>query len=122
MLGYLQGSTRPDIATAVHQCARFCNDHKLSHERAIIRIGKYLHGNKDKGISFRHDPTKGLECYADADFTGNWNHTDANNSDFFQELILCRCMLDDLFHGAANCRLKLPCLLLKQNTLLSVRI
>ena len=51
-LGYLQGSTRPDIATAVHQCARFCNDAKLPHDRAIRRIGKYLHGNKDKGIIF----------------------------------------------------------------------
>ena len=28
MSGYLQGSTRPDISMASHQCARFVNDHK----------------------------------------------------------------------------------------------
>ena len=50
MLGYLQGSTRPDIATAVHQCTRACNDPKLSHEIAIRIIRKYIHENKDKGI------------------------------------------------------------------------
>ena len=79
MLGYLQGSTRPDIATAVYQCARFCNDPKLSHERAIRRIGKYLHGSKNKGIIFRPDPSKGLEWNVGADFAGIWNHADANN-------------------------------------------
>ena len=83
MLGYLLGSTRPDIATVVYQCARFYNDPKLSHERAIRRIGKYLHGDKDKGIFFRPDPSKALECYADADFAGNWNHVDANNPEMF---------------------------------------
>ena len=31
MLGYLQGTTRPDIAMATHQCARFNNDPHLSH-------------------------------------------------------------------------------------------
>ena len=36
MLNYLQASTRPDIAMAVHQCARFSQDPKITHERAII--------------------------------------------------------------------------------------
>ena len=73
MLGYLQGSARPDIATVVHQCARFCNDPRLSYERAIRRIGKYLQGNKDKGVIFRPDPSLELECYVYADFAGNWS-------------------------------------------------
>jgi len=81
MLGYLQGSTRPDIATAVHQCARFCNEPRLSHERAIRRIGKYLQGNKDKGLIFRPDPRLGLECFVDADFAGNWNQADPDNAE-----------------------------------------
>ena len=42
MLGYLQGTTRPDIAMATHQCARFNNDSHLSHEQAVKRIGRYL--------------------------------------------------------------------------------
>ena len=40
MLNYLQASTRPDIAMAVHQCARFSQDPRITHERAIMRIGK----------------------------------------------------------------------------------
>ena len=31
MLGYLQGTTRPDIAMTTHQCAIFNNDPHLSH-------------------------------------------------------------------------------------------
>ena len=50
MLTYLQGTTRPDIAMAVHQCARFSQDPKLLHERAVKLIGRYLLGTKDKGI------------------------------------------------------------------------
>jgi len=40
MLNYLQGSMRPDISMAVHQCARFTNCPKLSHERAILHLSK----------------------------------------------------------------------------------
>ena len=42
MLGYLQNTTRPDISMATHQCARFNNDPKLSHERAVKKIVRYL--------------------------------------------------------------------------------
>ena len=49
MLGYLQGTTCPDIARATHQCARFNNDPHLSHERAVKRIGIYLLDTRDKG-------------------------------------------------------------------------
>ena len=38
MLNYLQNSTRPDISFAVHQAARFCQDPKLSHERAVRQL------------------------------------------------------------------------------------
>ena len=81
MLTYMQGTSRPELAFAVHQAARFCNDPKLIHERAIHRIGKYLKGTSDKGIIFRSDPSKGLECYVDADFAGGWNKDDPNNAD-----------------------------------------
>ena len=32
MFGYLTGTTRPDIAMAVHRCARFNTNPKLSYE------------------------------------------------------------------------------------------
>ena len=73
MLNYLQASTRPDISMAVHQCARFCVDPKITHERAIMRIGKYLLGSKDRGVKFSLDSSRGLECYVDADFAGSWD-------------------------------------------------
>jgi hypothetical protein len=81
MLTYMQGTSRPEIAFAVHQAARFCIDPKLSHERAIHRIGKYLQGTGDKGITFMPDASKGLQCYVDADFAGGWNKGDATNAD-----------------------------------------
>ena len=41
MLTYLTSTTRPDLAMAVHQAARFCIFPKLSHEGAINRVGKF---------------------------------------------------------------------------------
>ncbi len=79
MIGYLQGSTRPDISMATHQCARFNNDPKLSHERSIRRIAKYLLGTQNRGIVFKPDLNKGVECYVDADFSGNWNAVDSED-------------------------------------------
>jgi len=79
MLGYLQQTTRPDISMATHQCARFNAYPKLCHEKAIKRICRYLLGTKDKGIIFRPDPTKGLECHVDADFAGGWSSGDTTN-------------------------------------------
>jgi hypothetical protein len=80
MLNYLTGTSRPDLAMATHQAARFCIDPKLSHERAIQRIGKYLVGTKDKGIIFKPDKTKGIECFVDADFAGAWNQADSDDA------------------------------------------
>ena len=48
MLNYLTGSTRPDIAMAVHQIARFSNNPKLSHEKSIVQIYRYLLGTAGK--------------------------------------------------------------------------
>ncbi len=55
MLGYLQGTSRPEIAMAVHQCARYNNDPKLSHTHAIKRICKYLLDMADKGLIYKPD-------------------------------------------------------------------
>jgi hypothetical protein len=47
---FLEKSTRPDIAVAVHQCARFSADPKQSHADAVRYFGKYLQGTKEEGI------------------------------------------------------------------------
>lgn len=55
MLQYLQGHSRPDISYAVSQCARFVHSPKRSHEVALERIGLYLKGTLDKGLTLRPD-------------------------------------------------------------------
>mmetsp|Transcript_13035 Transcript_13035/g.30840 ORF Transcript_13035/g.30840 Transcript_13035/m.30840 type:complete len:480 (-) Transcript_13035:352-1791(-) len=76
MLLYLCGHSRPDIAFAVHQCARYSFAPTRSHELALIRIGRYLKGTIDGGLIL--DPTEDLrlDCYPDADFAGLWGHDD----------------------------------------------
>lgn len=71
-MNYLEKSTRPDIAYAVHQCARFSADPKQDHGKAIKWIGRYLLATKDKGLIFRPNGDS-FECYVDADFAGNWD-------------------------------------------------
>lgn len=78
-LSYIQAMIRPDITMAVQQCARFCNDPKREHEEAVKRICRYLARTKDKGIVFRPDPTRGLECFVDADWAGSWQHKSGND-------------------------------------------
>ena len=60
--------------------ACFCKDPKLSHEQAITRIGQYLLGTREKGIKYKIDLSKGLDCYFDADFAGEWDQTDPHNA------------------------------------------
>ena len=42
MLLYLQNHSRPDLTFTVSQCARYTFCPKLSHEKALKRIGRYL--------------------------------------------------------------------------------
>ena len=57
---------------ATHQCARFSNCVKLSHEQAVKRIGQYLLDTQEKDIIYKPGISQGLECFIDADFTGGW--------------------------------------------------
>ena len=80
MLNYLALSTRPDIAFAVHQCAKFNANSKLSHEAAIKRIVCNLKGTSEEGITLKIDKSLGLECYVDADFAGGWSKESCHES------------------------------------------
>ncbi len=79
MLLYLSSNSRPDIAFAVHQCARFTHSPKQSHAKAIKRIVRYLKGTADRGLIMR--PTKELkiDCFVDADFAGLWGAEDPDD-------------------------------------------
>ncbi|KAG7349703.1 reverse transcriptase RNA-dependent DNA polymerase [Nitzschia inconspicua] len=78
-LNFLEKCTRPDISYAVHQCARYMAEPKQSHAEAVKRIGRYLLGTREKGISITPEMSKGLECYVDSDFCGNWDPNIAEN-------------------------------------------
>jgi len=80
-LNYLEKATRPDIAYAAHQCARYSAVPKKEHAAAVRWIGRYLKGTKSKGMVFTPDVTAGLEVHVDADFVGNWDKDDTENAD-----------------------------------------
>eukprot|EP00957_Ditylum_brightwellii_P008984 679334-Ditylum_brightwellii.AAC.1 len=69
----------PELAHAVHQCARFCADPKSSHEMAVKHIKRYLLMTREKdgvqpayGLNMKSDLTRGLEVYVDASIAGDW--------------------------------------------------
>ena len=70
MLLCVSNNTRPDIAFAVSQVARFTSNPKVSHASAIKSIVRYLKGTIDKGLVFTVNDSYDLTCWADADFAG----------------------------------------------------
>ncbi|KAI2499447.1 hypothetical protein MHU86_15031 [Fragilaria crotonensis] len=70
MLLYLSTNTRPDIAFAVSQVARFCHSPKRSHASAVKTLVRYLHRTSDMGMIVKPTGTLNLDCYVDADFAG----------------------------------------------------
>ena len=95
MLLYLSGHSRPDIAFAVSQVARFIHNHKRSHEVALERIGQYLYKTSKEGLILR--PTKGefdMTCYVDSDFAGLWNVEDQSSPESVRSragYVICVC-------------------------------
>jgi len=79
MLLYLAGHSRPDIAFAVHQCARYTFQPTHKHVNALKRIGRYLKGTRDKGIIMRPLSNLQVDCYPDADFAGLYNQEDSQD-------------------------------------------
>ena len=79
MLLYLSGHTRPDIAFAVSQCARYTFRPTNRHVTALKRIGRYLKGTRSQGIILRPSKFLHVDCYPDADFAGLYNHEDVQD-------------------------------------------
>ena len=75
MLMYLCNNSRPEIAFAVNQCARYTHSPTELHAKYLKHIGKYLKKTSDKGLILNPDKNTALDivCYADADFAGLWN-------------------------------------------------
>jgi hypothetical protein len=72
MLLYLTTNTRPDIAFAVSQVARYSHEPKQSHANAVKQIVRYLSKTRDKGIIVRPSVEFSLDCFVDADFAGRY--------------------------------------------------
>jgi hypothetical protein len=76
-LNFLEKSTRPEIAYAVHQCARFSANPRQSHANAIKYLCRYLMATRDKGLILRPNTSKSFEVHVDCNFAGNWVKEDA---------------------------------------------
>jgi hypothetical protein len=79
-LNFLEKSTRPEIAYAVHQCARFSSNPKQAHANAVKYLCRYMMAStKDKGFILQPDMNKFFEVHVDCDFAGNWVKEDVMN-------------------------------------------
>jgi hypothetical protein len=78
-LNFLEKSTRPEIAYAVHQCAQFSSNPKQLHANAIKYLCRYLMATKGKGLILKADTSKSFEVHVDCDFAGTWVKEDAMN-------------------------------------------
>jgi hypothetical protein len=79
MLLYLAGHSRPDIAYAVNCCARYMFNPRLSHEKALKRIGRYLKATRDKGLVLNPSGKLTVDAYPDADFAGLYGYEDVTD-------------------------------------------
>jgi hypothetical protein len=81
-VGYMKGHSRPDIEFAYIQCARFSNDPKRSHEKALEHIGLCLKGTRKNGLIIRPKDIENLpiDCYGDTDFAGLWDFEDKQDT------------------------------------------
>ena len=106
MLLYLSGHTRPDIAFAVHQCARYTFRPTARHVTALKRIGRYLKGTQSRGLIMRPSKHLHVDCYPDADFAGLYKHEDSQDRHivFVVALALSSRLLTVPFSGKANCK------------------
>ena len=77
-LNFLAQNTRPDIAFAVHQCARFSAAPKKCHQEAVKHLCRYLYGTRDKGMILTPNKDHQISAFIDADFAGIWSKDTAH--------------------------------------------
>ena len=68
---YLSTRTRPDIAHAVGNVARFCSQPTKQHWNAVKHIMRYLKGTSDYGLLYQKEEATNLIGYSDADWAGD---------------------------------------------------
>ena len=81
---YLSTCTRPDIAFAVSNVAKFCSKPTKSHWTAVKRIMRYLKGTTRYGLLYRESDFKECVGYSDADWAGDVNDYRSTSGYIFQ--------------------------------------
>jgi hypothetical protein len=72
-LNFLAQNTRPDIAMAVHMCARFVTKPNRVHQDAVKYLCRYLFYTRTRGLILRPTGDNRLNAYVDSDFAGQWS-------------------------------------------------
>ena len=70
---YLSIRTRPDIAYAVSNVARFCFKPTMEHWKSIKHIIRYLNGTRNYGLLYDKEKVTDFIGYSDADWAGDLN-------------------------------------------------
>jgi len=95
-LNFIAANTHPDLSFAIHQCAKFSNNPRCLHEKAVKHIGRYLHLTCHQGIILCPQVDHSLNAYVDADFAGRWHQAyshlrEHNLSRTGYVLVYCGC-------------------------------
>ena len=72
-LNYVGQTSHPEIMYAMHQLAKYSSNPREPHGEALLYLICYLMLTRDIGLRFSPNSDHGFDCYADADFAGNWN-------------------------------------------------
>ena len=80
---YLSVATRPDIAYAVSNVAKFCANPTRQHWTAVKRIFRYLRGTQKYGLLYKRNSS---ECvgFSDADWGGDQDDRKSTSGYIFQ--------------------------------------
>ena len=80
---YLTVSTRPDIAFAVYNLARFNSKPQKEHWTALKRILRYLKGTTNIGILYNQDGSDKCVGYSDANWAGDTSDRNSTSGYIF---------------------------------------
>ena len=81
---YLSTRTRPDIAYAVNNVAKYCSNPTEEHWTAVKRILRYVKGTRDLGLLYTNDEPKECVGYSDADWGGDADDRKSTSGFLFQ--------------------------------------
>ncbi|XP_038974802.1 secreted RxLR effector protein 161-like [Phoenix dactylifera] len=70
-LMYAQVCTRPDIGYPVEMFGRYQSNPDIEHWKAVKTVMRYLQGNKDFKLIYRHSDRLEVVAYSDSNFVGN---------------------------------------------------